>query len=188
MPSHTGLLLLQHKAGDLQHVEESHAHDVRDGVTLAPQALLKPAPRTRIQVPGPQGASWNLLLLTLPDDHSLSRTSVLPACTEDGQKKGPQLPIVRTLWVPSAYTQEPGNPVLSPSPLWLLPTWHHSRSERWCGIGSFGCRNYTARVRWFVGTGRAPGSRNQGRGTYLHGEKGAQTGAGVRCGRYAYPV
>lgn len=42
MPSHTGLLLLQHKAGDLQHVEESHAHDVRDGVTLAPQALLKP--------------------------------------------------------------------------------------------------------------------------------------------------
>lgn len=118
VPSHTGLLLLQHKAGDLQHVEESHAHDVGDGIALAPQALLKPAPRTRIrsQDPGPQGASWNILLLTLPDDHSLSRTSVLHACTEGGQKKGPQLPIVRTLWVPSAYTQEPGNPVLSPSP------------------------------------------------------------------------
>lgn len=42
VPSHTGLLLLQHKAGDLQHVEEGHAHDVGDGVTLAPQALLKP--------------------------------------------------------------------------------------------------------------------------------------------------
>lgn len=42
MPSHAGLLLLQHKAGDLQHVEEGHAHDVGDGVTLAPQALLKP--------------------------------------------------------------------------------------------------------------------------------------------------
>lgn len=116
VPSHTGLLLLQHKTGDLQHVEEGHAHDVRDGVTLAPQALLKPAPRASIQVPGPQKASWNLLEPTLPDGHSLARASVCPTCTEGGQKKVLQLLTFRTLWVPSAYTQEPGNLVLSLSP------------------------------------------------------------------------
>ena len=44
VPLHTGLLLLQHKAGDCQHVEEDHAHDVRDGVPLVLQALLEPAP------------------------------------------------------------------------------------------------------------------------------------------------
>jgi hypothetical protein len=102
VPSHTGLLLLQHKAGDLQHVEEGHAHDVGDGVTLAPQALLKPVPRTRIQVQGPRRASWELLQPTLPKDPSCSRASVRPTCTEGGWKKGPQLLVFRTLWVPGA--------------------------------------------------------------------------------------
>ena len=44
VPLHTGVLLLQDKAGDCQHVEEDHAHDVGDGVPLVLQALLEPAP------------------------------------------------------------------------------------------------------------------------------------------------
>lgn len=56
----------------------------------------------------------------------------------------------------------------------MLPTWHHSRSERWCGTGSFGGRSYIARVRWFVGIGHVPGSRGQGRGTFLQGEERKQ--------------
>ena len=50
VPLHTGLLLLQHKAGDRQCIEEDHAHDVGDGVPLVLQALLEPA-RSRCSVP-----------------------------------------------------------------------------------------------------------------------------------------
>lgn len=102
VPSHTGLLLLQHKTGDLQHVEEGHAHDVGDGITLAPQALLKPAPRIRIQVPGPQRASWNLLQPTLPEVHSFFQSLVFAHLHGGQSEEGAPAAIFRTLWVPSA--------------------------------------------------------------------------------------
>ena len=61
VPLHTGLLLLQHKARDLQHVEEDHAHDVGDGVPLVLQALLEPAPE-----PALSPRTWLLSQTTQP--------------------------------------------------------------------------------------------------------------------------
>ena len=65
VPLHTGLLLLQHKAGDRQYIEEDHAHDVGDGVPLVLQALLEPA-QSRRSVPGSEKAAWLLSQTTRP--------------------------------------------------------------------------------------------------------------------------
>lgn len=57
VPLHTGLLLLQHEAGDRQHVEEGYTHDVRDRVPLVLQALLEPAPEMALRSLGHRGPS-----------------------------------------------------------------------------------------------------------------------------------
>lgn len=62
VPGHTRLLLLQHKAGDLQHIEENHAHKVCDRVPLVLQALLEPAQSPQSQHSGPQATEGPWLL------------------------------------------------------------------------------------------------------------------------------
>lgn len=85
VPRHTRLLLLQHKAGDLQHVEEGHAHDVGDGVALVLQALLEPA---QSRYSGPWGMEG---CLTPPPAHPATTSWVV---------WGPSIP---SLWPQLSY-------------------------------------------------------------------------------------
>lgn len=108
VPRHTRLLLLQHEAGDLQHIEEGHAHDVRDGVPLVLQALLEPARELALRSLDQRG----------PPGSSSKTTQSLP-CRCLGSKslcsKGSAFPPARwglagrsfrILWNPSLCTQE----------------------------------------------------------------------------------
>lgn len=71
VPLHTGLLVLQDETGDRQHVEEGHAHDVRDGVPLVMQALLEPVPE-----PALRSLDHRELLAPLPD-HLVTTSQVI---------------------------------------------------------------------------------------------------------------